>query len=567
MKTRRFMTAGVCAWLGLSNHALERIEPEQGCYFGFTLGSSQSIPNLSSRLAFNPATYVEFFSFSELSTDFARIEMFLHEVAEVQGIAALTLEPLAGLGQVTQVACERIADLCAQAERKQIGGIFIRFAHEMNGNWYPWGQRPGLFKDKFRLLAQIVHARTERTAMMWAPNYGIGYPFGSPIPEVGTADFAALDTNHDGRITDRDDMYEPYYPGDDAVDWVGMTLYHWGVSFPWLENELPPQDALAKSMVGLYQGSIPNFYARYCDSPAHKKPMAITETAAFYNTEMAGPSELSIKQAWWRQVLAAPAQFPMLKCINWFDELKRESIAQNNLIDWRISGGEQICAAFVSDLRTAGLGSNFLTANETMRLAPYYIAGRDLPEILPTSGAIEVSLEVGAATACDIVVDLLDDNFNWQGSTRVPVGVAAQTITTSFTLAHVLTDFTGYRWSIFLTPRGSNYLSALTWYRGPNPSDDPDGDGVSNTDEFVAGTLPRDGNDFLAIQAQQDGARTVVSWPSKAGRYYQLYATHDFSAWTALTAILPGAGARLSVTPLEHTQPQAAFYRVQVTLP
>jgi hypothetical protein len=408
-----------------------------------------------------------------------------------------------------------------------------------------------------------VHARTARTAMIWAPNYGVGYPFGTPIPAAGTADFLGLDTNHDGRITDRDDMYEPYYPGDDAVDWVGMTLYHWGLSFPWLENELPPADALARSIVGTYQGAVPNFYARYCADPTHAKPMAITETAAFYNTQMPGPSELSIKQAWWKQVLAAPTQFPMLKSINWFDELKRESIAKTNLIDWRITANQQICDAFVSDVRASGSSSNFLTANETMRLLPYYIAGRSLPNILPVGGSVTVSLDVAAATACDLVIDLLDDNFKWQGGKRVPVGGPAQTITTSFTLAHVLTDLTGYRWSIFLTPRGSNHVSAITWYRGPNPSDDPDGDGVSNHDEYVAGTSPRDRNDFLAIQMQHDGPRVTVSWLSKFNRNYQLYATQDLQVWTAVTSLMPGTGAQLSFTASEES---SIIYRVRVTL-
>jgi hypothetical protein len=558
------MAAGACALLGFSNDALERIEPPQGCYFGFTLGSAKSIPDLSSRVGFTPAVYIEFFNFSDSFTDVASIEAFLDQVAAVQGVAVLTLEPHNGLGQVTQSGCYQIADLCAKAESKMIGGIFIRFAHEMNGNWYPWGQRPTLFKTKFQLLAQTVHARTSRTAMIWAPNYGVGYPFGTPVPQAGSADFLALDTNHDGRINDRDDMYEPYYPGDDAVDWVGMTLYHWGVSFPWLENELPPAGALAKSMVGAYQGSVPNFYGHYCADALHHKPMAITETAAFYNTQMPGPSELSIKQAWWKQVFAAPAQFPMLKCVNWFDELKRESIAQYNLIDWRITGSEPICDTFVSDLRVAGLGSKFLTANETMRLAPYYIAGRSLPDILPVSGSVEVTLDIGAASACDLVINLLDDNSNWQGGARVPITGPTQTITTTFNLAHPLSDFTGYRWSIFLTPRGGDYLSALTWYHGPDPSDDPDGDGVSNEDEHVAGTSPRDADDFLKLQVQHDGVRTTVSWPSKIGRNYQLYATHDFHAWTAVTTILPGTGAELAAPASGES---LTMYRLRVTMP
>ena len=90
-----------------------------------------------------------------------------------------------------------------------IDGIMIRFGHEMNGNWYRWGQQPILYKQKFRLLAQCVHSRTARTALLWAPNYGVGYPFGAPGPAPGSPDFVALDTDGDGVLTQDDDMYEP----------------------------------------------------------------------------------------------------------------------------------------------------------------------------------------------------------------------------------------------------------------------------------------------------------------------------------------------------------------------
>ena len=40
-------------------------------------------------------------------------------------------------------------------------------------------------------------------------------------------------------FTGRDDPYAPYWPGADAVDWVGMSLYHWGSAHPWGENEVP----------------------------------------------------------------------------------------------------------------------------------------------------------------------------------------------------------------------------------------------------------------------------------------------------------------------------------------
>jgi hypothetical protein len=79
--------------------------------------------------------------------------------------------------------------------------------------------------------------------MLWAPTR-IGYPFstnGLYQATPGTAEFAALDTNGDGRLTALDDMRAMLQ--DDAVDWVGMTIYHWGATYPWLENEMPPTNS------------------------------------------------------------------------------------------------------------------------------------------------------------------------------------------------------------------------------------------------------------------------------------------------------------------------------------
>lgn len=64
--------------------------------------------------------------------------------------------------------------------------------------------------------------------MLWAPNVGYTYPFSAPpsaFPPIGSVDWNLLDTDHDGQITDGDDPYGPYYPGDEYVDWGGLSLY------------------------------------------------------------------------------------------------------------------------------------------------------------------------------------------------------------------------------------------------------------------------------------------------------------------------------------------------------
>ena len=83
--------------------------------------------------------------------------------------------------------------------------------------------------------------------MVWAPNEGAGYQFGGNAfsAVVGSREAAALDTDGDGELTRADDPYAPYWPGEDAVDWVGMSLYFWGLEYPWGENELAPEGRFA----------------------------------------------------------------------------------------------------------------------------------------------------------------------------------------------------------------------------------------------------------------------------------------------------------------------------------
>jgi hypothetical protein len=559
------LLAAICL-LAFKGNALERIEPSEGCYIGFTLGRGDTVAQLTFRLGITPAVYSKFFGFPFSNATSEDVNAFLEEASRVQGVAMLTLETWGGLEAVREIDCEKLSDICAFWEARGVTGVFIRFDHEMNGSWYPWGQVPILYKAKFRMLSQILRERTARTAMIWAPNYGAGYPFGKARPEYGSAEFAALDTNGDGAITDRDDSYAPYYPGDDVVDWVGMTIYHWGIAYPWLENEMPVPNSFADSLLGINQGPASNFYEEYCVK--HGKPLMIPETAAFYNTEQPGPSELLLKQAWWQQVFAARSQFPKLKCINWFDEFKQEGVAQGNWIDWRVSADPRICSAFVRDLYAVGNGNRqtrFLSAQEALCAdAPYCIAANELPEILPVSGEIALSLLVTAATTCDLVIDLLDANFGWQGGKRVSISAPGQTVITSFRIDGSLTDQTTYRWSIFLTPTGADYRAALAWYTGPMPSDDPDGDGARNDQEAAAGTSPRDALDVLALKIRMEGSRAILEWLSKIGRTYQLCRSPDLKAWLPVGGLIEGTGKLIQFPVGAQPSARVMNYRAQI---
>lgn len=190
--------------------------------------------------------------------------------------------------------------------------------------------------------------------MVWAPNYGGGYPFagGRYQAQPGSAESAELDTNGDGRVTIADDPYRPYYPGDDAVDWVGMSLYHWGNQYPWGENEAPEPGKFAALLTGNYHGAngdetaVADFYADY--ATGHGKPLAVTETAAFYAPAAGGGADpRAIKEGWWAQVFdpANSQRFPHLKMINWFEWDKYE-VEVSDRVDWTVTRDPSLASTF-----------------------------------------------------------------------------------------------------------------------------------------------------------------------------------------------------------------------------
>ncbi len=364
----------------------KNIEPESGFYFGIAReGITQSIiSEYEDWLGFTPASYVKFIAFPMTEQDVHELKTFINEIASTGAIALITLEPMNGLDVITEQDCQEFASLCLEFEELGLS-IMIRFAHEMNGSWYPWSQQPALYKEKFRMLGQSIHSTTHGTAMIWAPNSGNGYPFsgGQYGVKPDTQDFFALDTDGNGVIDMHDDMYTPYYPGDDAVDWVGMTVYHWGQSYPWFENELPEARAFSDIITGNYNGKngdnrmVADFYAMFCSEDGRNKPMVITDTSAFYNTEHQGESEMDIKRSWWRQVynisgdtdasLDISIHFPQIKIINWFDIIKNESEAGGAVIDWRISGNEEIRQAFIQDLVREKDGKKYILSSEDLK--------------------------------------------------------------------------------------------------------------------------------------------------------------------------------------------------------
>lgn len=171
--------------------------------------------------------------------------------------------------------------------------LVLRFAHEMNGNWYPWaegvnGNGAGEYVAAWRHVRSIFASEGARNVTwVWSPN--ISFPSSRPLAEL--------------------------YPGDALVDRVGLDGYNGGAALPW---------GGWKSFSQLFDpsiGEVRRFTA---------KPLVIGETASVE----AGGS----KAAWIRDFFAALKARPNIVAFTWFD--------YNKEADWRVNSSVSAAAAF-----------------------------------------------------------------------------------------------------------------------------------------------------------------------------------------------------------------------------
>lgn len=155
--------------------------------------------------------------------------------------------------------------------------LLIRFANEMNGDWDPWcawfyGLDHSLFTRAWQRVHRLFQEEGATNAMwVWNP-HDRSYP-----------DFVWNDPHL-------------YYPGDEYVDWVGLTGYNTGprAGDPWRSfDEI--YASVYREYLSLYPG----------------KPMLITE---FSSDEEGG-----CKAAWIRETFASLPNYPAIRLVVWFD--------------------------------------------------------------------------------------------------------------------------------------------------------------------------------------------------------------------------------------------------------
>jgi hypothetical protein len=68
----------------------------------------------------------------------------------------------------------------------------------------------------------------------------------------------------------------------------------------------------------------------------------------------------------------------------------------------------------------------------------------------------------------------------------------------------------------------------------PSPNADSDGDGMSNKNEFLAGTDPTSSNSVLKIKLQTSSQGLFLNWNTEPGLVYQVQTSTDLKNWTEL---------------------------------
>lgn len=254
---------------------------------------------------------------------------------------------------------------------------FLRFAHEMNGSWYPWaewrdknknmqrdpgeetGFAPADYRQAYRNVAAIFRKYAPNVALVWCPNSGL----------LGGQ---------------RRDPFAPFYPGDDVVDWVGLDVYERGWTLPMPGSHLwggmfaynLTRDTADDPSTPDKNESV-NFYETY--AVGKNKPLMLCETGATlsYRTDLNHDDRAELNYQWktghwnnaeygWLQAVYGTSYFkdhfllqpidkafPKLKGIIWFQIGKREYIPaqkstptgkqivwfENEWADYRIGGG------------------------------------------------------------------------------------------------------------------------------------------------------------------------------------------------------------------------------------
>ncbi|TQJ59325.1 hypothetical protein FBY30_1574 [Arthrobacter sp. SLBN-83] len=328
-------------------------EPDKGKpWLGAVLEwGEDTAAGFSDRLGASPAVFGHDITFPFRDSERNDIDGFLQQAAAKGAHALLTVKPSVPLDQLGTSEAEAFAQQVQVLTSGFKGQLLVRFAPDMNTSWVGWGQQPAAYRQAFQAVSKAFKKDDGgRVAMVWAPYLGKDYPFdrNRNAPQPGSEGFALLDTNGDGTWNGSDSAYAPYYPGDDAVDWVGLSAYHDDTAGGAAVNTVPRAGEL-QEMLTASGGE--NFYGTYAEG--HRKPFLL-QTSAFYSPSTGGAPEVDIKTGWWDQVVATATspEFARTAAVVWDERTSTRDTGVAS-ISWLLTGSPEIAKAAADRLKAS----------------------------------------------------------------------------------------------------------------------------------------------------------------------------------------------------------------------
>jgi hypothetical protein len=259
----------------------------------------------------------------------------------------IALEPNGGLDKVKD---DEYLRTLAAAMKESGARIFLRFASEMNADWVKYHGNPQLYRQKFKLVHDVMARLAPNVAMVWCPA-------AQPSESIAS-----------------------YYPGDAVVDWVGVNFYN--VTFHDLNFKRPGHSADPREQLR----HVYNLYSK-------RKPIMICEYGATHYSILEGARNASFAAERIKKLYASlKTQFPRVKAVNYFNSNNIVSVPGRDLQNFSITDDDVVLAAY----REAVASPYFLSCvpGETV------IKPELTPQMYQLRQREKVRVEVCAETGC-----------------------------------------------------------------------------------------------------------------------------------------------------------------------
>jgi hypothetical protein len=166
------------------------------------------------------------------------------------------------------------------------GTVYLRYAHEMNGYWYPWSRNPSAYRWAWQRIVRLFRVAGARNVrFVWSVNANLYEP-----PRVWRA------------------TMRRYWPGRRYVDLVGTTMIDFGGAKDYPVAEFAPRLRALRRLYG--------------------KPVVLAET----NTEARAAA------AWLHDLRVMLQRMPWIRGVFWSQLPSRGKVQQRGtgVVDWDV---------------------------------------------------------------------------------------------------------------------------------------------------------------------------------------------------------------------------------------